>query len=233
MKRNKFYLFVSVALVASSLIMFYIHYLMFGQLENTIYYSLMSLCFIPINILAVTVVFEKLMERRDKQEKLSKINMLVGLFFSEMGFELMNIIVESDEEAKNLISSFSDLNLVKNKIKKHKHDIDLNKLNYEKLECLLIENKYILANLISNENILEHELFADLLMATLHLRDEAMIRKDEEITEHDWSHVEVDVVRVYKALTIQWVDYLDHMKSNYPYLYKTAIDINPFNKKIY
>ena len=92
MKNLKHYLFVSFILILISFIMFLFHYLIFGQLENTIYYSLMNLCFIPINILGVTLVFEKLVERRARIERLNKLNMLVGLFFSDIGFTLLKII---------------------------------------------------------------------------------------------------------------------------------------------
>lgn len=57
MKNLKHYLFVSFILIFISFIMFLIHDLVFGQLENTIYYSFMNVCFIPINILGVTLVF--------------------------------------------------------------------------------------------------------------------------------------------------------------------------------
>lgn len=109
MKNTTHYLLVSFILILLSFIMFFIHYLVFGQLENTIYYSFMSLCFIPVNILVVTLVFEKLVERRTKLERLSKLNMLVGLFFSDIGFTLLEIIVAGDANIQYLNLDFTDL----------------------------------------------------------------------------------------------------------------------------
>ncbi|MEG1409102.1 MAG: hypothetical protein RSD36_04605 [Terrisporobacter sp.] len=91
MKNCKHYLKLSLILIATSAIMFLIHYLVFGQGVNTAYYSLMNLCFIPINSLVVTIILEKLIDYKAKQERVEKLNMLVGIFFTEIGCKLMHL----------------------------------------------------------------------------------------------------------------------------------------------
>jgi len=233
MKNLKHYLFVSIILVLLSLIMFLIHYLIFGQLENTEYYSFMNLCFIPINILAVTLVFEKLVERRARLERVSKLNMLVGLFFSDIGFTLLKLIVAGDEKIHSLSLDFNDLRSCVNKLKSHDHQIVFENIDYPELKGLVIGARDILSSLISNESILEHETFADLLMSLMHLRDEIIFIKYTELTSDDCSHLKGDLIRVYENLTFQWINYLSHLKQFYPYQYSGAIKFNPFtlNKK--
>ena len=123
MKNFKHYIWVSFILIFTSFFMFLIHYLVFGQLENTIYYSLMSLCFIPINILGVTLVFEKLEDRRAKIERLNKLNMLVGLFFSDVGFNLLKLIASGDTKINLLNLDFNDIRGCTSKLAAHDHDI--------------------------------------------------------------------------------------------------------------
>jgi hypothetical protein len=229
MKNLKHYILVSSILIFLSFIMFFLHYLVFGQLENTIYYSLMSLCFIPINILAVTLVFEKLVERRAKLERLSKLNMLVGLFFSELGFVLLKLIVAGDEKIQSLRLDFSDLKDAQSKLISHDHILNFEKIDYTELKKLVIESRDILSNLISNESLLEHETFSDLLMTLMHLRDEIIfIQHKKHLSADDSSHIKGDLTRVYKALTFQWINYLSHLKQFYPYQYSGAIKFNPF-----
>ena len=228
MKNLKQYLFVSFILIFLSFIMFLIHYLIFGQLENTEYYSFMNLCFIPINILAVALVFEKLVERRKKLERLSKLNMLVGLFFSDVGFILIKLIVAGDKNIHSLELNFTDLKTSGNKLQSYNHKVDFEKINYPELKKLVIESRDILSNLISNESILEHETFADLLMSLMHLRDEIIFLQHKELTKDDCLHLKGDLNRVYKALTLQWINYLSHLKQFYPYQYSGAIKFNPF-----
>jgi voltage-gated potassium channel len=37
--------------------------------------------------------------------------------------------------------------------------------------------------------------------------------------------------RAYVALTGQWLDYMLHLRRDYPYLYSLATRTNPFNEK--
>lgn len=229
MKNFKQYLFVSFNLIFLSFIMFLVHYLIFGQLENTIYYSLMSLCFIPINILAVTLVFDTIMEKHSKNERMNKLNMLVGLFFSDFGFTLLTLIAASDKKIKSLGLDFNDLEACSNILKVHSHEIDFQKINYTQFKKLIVDSREILSSLISNENILEHETFADLLMSLMHLRDEILFVQHMELTQDDAIHLEGDIIRVYKNLSLQWINYLSHLKQFYPYQYKSSIKFNPFS----
>lgn len=228
MKNLRHNVLVPSILICLSILMFLVHYEIFGQLENTIYYSFMSLAFIPMNILAVTIVFEKLVERRARLERVSKLNMLVGLFFSDMGFVLLKLIVAGDEKIKSLGLDFNDLKFCRNKLNAHYHNIDLDKIDYNQLKDLVISGRDILSSLISNENILDHETFTDLLMALMHLRDEIIFMEHKELTQEDWIHIKGDLIRVYKNLTFQWINYLDHLKIFYPYQYSGAIKFNPF-----
>lgn len=231
MENIKHYLFVSLILTFLSFVMFLIHYLIFGQLENTVYYSLMSLCFIPVNILAVTLVFEKLVERQTKLERLSKLNMLVGLFFSDIGFTLLKLIVAGDEKIDFLNLDFSDLKTCNDKLKNHDHNIHFELINYVELKELIIGGRDILSTLIGNGHILEHEIFTNLLMALMHLRDEILFIQHKELSQEDHTHLKGDIMRVYKALTFQWINYLAHLKQFYPYQYNSAIKYNPFTVK--
>lgn len=228
MKNLKQYLFVSFTLIFLSFIMFLVHYLIFGQLENTEYYSLMNLCFIPINILAVTLVFEKIVEKHAKLERMNKLNMLVGLFFSDIGFSLLTLIAAGDKKIHSLDLDFNDLKTCTNKFKLHKHEVDFQLINYTELKELVIGGRDILSSLISNENVAEHETFSDLLMSLMHLRDEILFIQQKELTKEDANHIEGDIVRVYKHLTLQWLIYLSHLKQFYPYQHNSSIKNNPF-----
>lgn len=228
MKNKKHYIVVSLILVAISAIMFIIHYFVFGQAVNTAYYSLMNLCFIPINSLVVTLILERLIDYKAKQERMEKLNMLIGLFFTEVGYKLMCLIIKADKCGKNSIILFNDLDEVKSQVEKHKYIIDIEEIDLDKIMDVLLESSNLLVDLISNENIMQHEIFTDLLMSVIHLRDEITFYKNDKTDQLDISHLEKDILRVYKNIAIQWVDYLKYLNKSYPFLYDNAIRINPF-----
>lgn len=228
LKKVKEIFAVAFGLILLSGVLYYIHYRVFGQFKDTMYYTFLDISFIPINILIVTLVFDNILERRDRIRIMDKLNMIVGLFFNEMGCKLMNVIIQGDDTAKGVIEDLDDLRQVEKKIKQHEHKLDIYKIDIEELETILSKNKSLIISFISNENILEHQSFSELLMAVAHLADEIGFRKSSGINKEDLEHLQDDVIRVYKSITIQWVGYLKHIKIKYPYLYKAAIKFNPF-----
>jgi hypothetical protein len=51
----------------------------------------------------------------------------------------------------------------------------------------------------------------------------------ENLPESDIRHLSGDFNRAYKRLAIQWLDYLEHLKEQYAYLFSLAARKNPFN----
>jgi len=77
---------------------------------------------------------------------------------------------------------------------------------------------------------IEHERFSNVLLALFHLMDELNSRGNfAGLPRTDINHVSGDFNRAYKRLTLQWIDYLEHLKTNYPYLFSLAARQNPFN----
>lgn len=228
MKKIRYYFVISFILIALSSIMFFIHYLIFGQALNTAYYSLMNLCFIPINSLVVTIMLEKLIDYRAKKDRIEKINMLVGIFFTEVGGKLMHFIIDADKDAKNYITNFEDLNKIKKSLYEYDYKVDMNYIDLCTIKNILVEHSDLFVTLISNESILQHQIFTDLLMSVIHLRDEIIFMEKDNELEPNINHLENDVIRVYKNISIQWISYLEYLQKSYPFLYNNAIRVNPF-----
>lgn len=228
MKKIRYYFVISFILIALSSIMFFIHYLIFGQALNTAYYSLMNLCFIPINSLVVTIMLEKLIDYRAKKDRIEKINMLVGIFFTEVGGKLMHFIIDADKDAKNYITNFEDLNKIKKCLYEYNYKVDMKYIDLCAIKNILVEHNNLFVTLISNESILQHQIFTDLLMSIVHLRDEIIFMEKDKDSGFNINHLENDVIRVYKNISIQWISYLEYLSKSYPFLYNNAIRVNPF-----
>ncbi|MHC1681773.1 MAG: hypothetical protein AB6733_02275 [Clostridiaceae bacterium] len=228
MKKHKDFIFISILFTAISIVLYLIHFNVFGDIKNTLYYTCLDIAFLPLNVVIVTFVFNNILEKREKKKIIEKLNMLIGMFYTEMGLELLKICIDSDSNAKGLVVNFDNLNLVEKAIKSHNHKVRISKIQFEALDDLLVKNKELIINLIGNPNILEHENFSELLMAVMHLRDEISFRKKHGINEDDMKHLAGDINRVYKLLSSEWVGNLKHMNEKYPYLFTTAISHNPY-----
>jgi hypothetical protein len=88
-----------------------------------------------------------------------------------------------------------------------------------------------LLRLLENPNLLEHETFTEHLRAVFHLTEELTSREDlMGLPDTDYAHLSGDIQRAYGLLVHQWLDYMRHLKDNYPYLFSLAMRINPFDQ---
>ncbi len=86
---------LGIYLVCLSILIYSIKYLIISDFQNTYVFVLNALGFLPINVLLVTVVLNKLLAVRSKRDRLEKINMVIGMFFSEMGTHLLSFIAKT------------------------------------------------------------------------------------------------------------------------------------------
>ena len=92
------------------------------------------------------------------------------------------------------------------------------------------EKRQFLLNLLENPNLLEHESFTNLLWAVFYLTEKLTLRRGlNGLPETDYQHLAGDMKRAYHLLTVEWLNYMKHLKANYPYLFSLAVRTNPFD----
>ncbi len=106
------------------------------------------------------------------------------------------------------------------------------KIALEQLSCFLLGKRDFMLRLSENPNLLEHETFTDLLRAVFHLTEEFANRENiTKLPVPDRDHLSGDVKRVYGLIVIEWVNYMNHLRLNYPYMFSLAMRTNPFDRK--
>ena len=186
-------------------------------------------------IASITDLF---VNRREESLRRQKLDMVTGLFFSEMGNELLKRFTRLDPEAKTLQSVLKlseewkdeDFDKAYTALKQHHLVIDSRLADIPTLLEYLQSRSDLLLRLIENPIIQEHENFSELLRAVFHLRDELLNRSDLcELPDSDRKHLEGDIVRVYSLLIFEWLRYMLYLKKSYGYLFSLAMRINPFD----
>jgi voltage-gated potassium channel len=181
---------------------------------------------------------EILLNRRDRRVLLEKLNMLIGTFFSEVGAKLLAYFSDWDPNLgqirRDLIVTINwsekEFLAVNKRLKSYDYTIDVRRVNLSNLRALLGEKEDFLLRLLENPNLLEHESFTELLRAVFHLKEELAHRRSfEELPQTDHEHLAGDIKRAYVLLVFQWLDYMKHLKDNYPYLFSLAMRTNPFD----
>ena len=231
-------LLVGSSLMILSSIVYYLQIIIFDNMRDTLFYLLQDLAFVPVQILLVTLLLNQLLRIREKRAMLKKMNMVIGVFFSEVGVDLVKACCDFDHHGDLLkksmmvdvewgIQKFRQAHQV---VRKHDYNLDSQKGDLIKLRESLLDKRQFLLGLLANPNLLEHDSFTELLWAVFHLTEELAHRESVESLPHsDYGHISGDIERVYRLVIYEWLAYMKHLQSGYPYLFSLAIRTNPFD----
>lgn len=238
MKRYKWQIILGMTLLGLSGILYFTHFMLFHDAHHIFIYLIGDIAFVPVEVLLVTLIIERLLHYRAKKAKMAKLNMVIGTFFSEVGSALLRNFAAHDPDAEELIEQLdveSDWTMrefdagVRN-ISRHKYGTTIKGADLQELRAYLLSKRGFLLRLLGNPNLLEHDAFTDCLWAVFHLTEELNHRESIlELSDTDYKHLCGDIHRAYSRVAGQWIAYMRHLKAAYPYLFSLAMRTNPFN----
>jgi hypothetical protein len=82
MKRLSWEIQFGLSLILLSLVLYLFHYALFEDARHIILWTTTSVAFLPISVLFVTLIINRLLMRREKHLIMDKLNVLIGTFFS-------------------------------------------------------------------------------------------------------------------------------------------------------
>lgn len=187
--------------------------------------------------LAATVI-DLLIERREKNVRNHRLNMINGAFFSEVGIRTLRIFSDADPNINDIQNTllvtdkWSEKEFFKasKRLKSHKYEIEIKKIDLENLRSLLMDKKIFLLDQLELPLLLERYNLTELLRALFHLTEELSYRSDlKNLPLSDLDHLSQDIKRSYIPLVNQWLTYMEYLKNHYPYLFSLAMRTNPFD----
>ena len=239
MKEVRWQVMLGVGLVVLSALLYGFHYTVFHDFHHIFIYLVGDVAFVPIEVLMVTLIIHKLLSQREKKTRLEKLNMVIGVFFSEVGTRLLTYFSDFDPKLDEIRSNLivksdwtaNEFDAVEGKIRTYAYSVDIKRVNLEHLHEFLVTKRDFMVRLLENPNLLEHESFTKLLRAVFHLTEELDSRtRFGGLPESDYTHLAGDIKRAYILIVGEWLDYMEHMKNNYPYLFSLAMRTNPFDQ---
>ena len=238
MKQSRWHIILAITLVTFSIAVYFFQFYAFHNLHDTFFYMLQDLAFVPIQVLLVMLLLDRLLQKKEKEALLKKMNMTIGVFFSEVGTGLISLFAETEKNISSLRSEMmidmswgiKRFDESRRFIKTFTPEVAVDPAQFGRLKEYLLARRRDLLQLLENPNLLEHDNFTDLLWAVFHLADELHHRASfDSLPVTDLNHLRGDISRAYKLIVGEWLDYMKHLKANYPYLYSIAVRTNPFN----
>jgi len=191
-------------------------------------------CFVG---LAATTL-DLMIENRERATRLRNLNMIIGIFFSEVGTYLIRFFSRNDPNVDLVRSALlvsdkwsdEDFSRAFTSLNRHKISLDSKTLDLTDLYIFLREHKSFLLSLYENPQIIENEDFTPLLQAVFHLVEELAARDNlTDLPGSDYAHLSGDLNRAYGLMIMEWLTYMRHLKMHYPYLFSLAMRTNPFD----
>jgi hypothetical protein len=238
MKQYSWKIWLSLSLIWLSGFLYLVNYLIFKDVNYMARLFLAQLGFLPLSVLLVTIIINQLLSVHAKRSKLAKLNMVIGPFFSEVGLELLKMISAGAGGQETFRSKIKTINVwpeqefldFKKSLPGYDFAPAIDPEDWETLRAFLLAKRDFLLRLLENPNLLEHDTFSNLLLAVFHLTEELTLRQGlSRLSAPDRAHLAGDLQRVYLLLIGQWLDYMQHLKANYPFLFSLALRTNPFD----
>jgi hypothetical protein len=238
MNIRSWYFALGAGLLAFSVIVYTAQIIVFHKPGDTFFYLFQDLAFVPTQVLLVMLLLDRWLRKKEREAMMSKLNMVIGVFFSEIGTVLIKTLIKMDATLKvpcdklMIAATWKDADFasaaVYHKFIKYELNFDASAMN--EMKVFLLSRRQEMLRLLENPNLLEHETFTDLLWAVFHLADELGHRDNLSILPlADMEHLKGDAVRALGLLVDEWLVYMKHLRRDYPYLFSLAVRINPFN----
>lgn len=228
-----------ILLSISSAFIYFIQFEIFHQTQETLFYLLQDLAFLPIQVVMVTMILNKFLNSMEKRKKVKKINVIISTFFVESGTTIMLAMSKFNRNdidfcrSKDIeeLSTKKEYYQLKRKIKEFKYDLFADPEKLKDLAVILVSNKSYLLDMLGNSNLLEHDSFTDMLWAIFHVGDELQFRNNyKSLSQEDIDHLSNDLTRAFTAMMLEWINYINYLQNEYPFLHSLAIKKNPFAK---
>ena len=239
LRRFPFIITLAASFLVLSGVVYYFHYFIFRDVHHIFIYMVGDLAFLPLEVLLVVLIIERVLARREQQAKLQKLNMVVGAFFTEVGTHLLNTLFPYFDNKAEIAEQLNiNADWTKKDFKRAsayaynlKVEIDCSQVDLEALKKFLASKRTFILTLLENPNLLEHDRFTDLLWAVTHLDEELEARQSVTgLCGKDAEHIAVDIQRMYDHLASEWLDYVEHLKANYPFLFSLILRTHPFQE---
>jgi hypothetical protein len=231
---------IAAILLLCSVVTYYVQILIFKDADHTFFYFLQDLAFVPIQVLLVVLLIERVLENRERQLILHKLNMVIGAFFSEIGTRLLGDLTPAVEGMEEVRQRLALTGAWKRRefaaaiafARGFQYKIDPQRIDLVALRDLLVAKREFMVRLLENPNLLEHERFTDLLWAVFHLTEELSSRPTlPNLGERDIEHIAGDIRRAYSQLAAQWIAYAQHLQVTYPFLFSLVARTHPMQER--
>ena len=92
----------TLLLIGLSTGLYFIHFLVFRDIYHLTLFALEDLAFVPIDVFFVSLILNRVLKSNERKKKMSKVYMIIEIFFSVVGSELLREFAAHDKRLKQV-----------------------------------------------------------------------------------------------------------------------------------
>ncbi|MBU1274700.1 MAG: hypothetical protein KJ720_04935 [Proteobacteria bacterium] len=206
-----------------------------GDLAYISTYFYIHLAFLPIHALVLGLILDELIQLREKIERRKRLNMFLGIFFRQMGMDIMLNLLNLVKNRED----FDDRLLVDKtwgaaRFRRARRDLAGLKLRMDPNARMLAALMEVLASreediiaMTRNPLMLEFESLHHCLLSLFHLIEESHFRGPmEKLRPEVLRHLGQDAGKALIRLASLWLAYLEHLKDEHPVLFGFQVGLH-------
>lgn len=226
---------IAAGLLALSGLMYLGYWWFAGDLSYISHYFYLHLSFLPIHALVIGLILEELIAHREKSERFHRLNMFLGIFFRQMGIDIMLnllLLVENRDELER--EMLVDKGWKARHFRRARQRVEGLELTMRPdrgqlkiLLELLAEQEQEIITMTRNPMMLEFEGLYRCLLSLFHLIEETHYRgRVTAMSEGVVRHLAQDVGKTLTLLAVLWLAYLEHLKGEHPVLFSFQVGLH-------
>ena len=224
-------------LLCTSVVLYVLHYLVFRDLHHIGIFFLHELAGMPLEVILVSLFFDKLIEKTHEEENKSKLSIIETLFFNESGGNMLRYLSSFDPNFQQLSAVLAvrmdwksvDYQAARLHLKDYPFHLDVEKVDFFGLHYHLDERHAYYRNILENPALTQSNEFTELVMKIYLMWEELDCRTDlYNLDLHEKHYLGELLTEIYEELVVYWLDNAhNHSIHNRPRLHR-VIETSPF-----
>ena len=228
---------IVILLICTSAALYVLHYLIFRDLHHIGIFFLHDLAGMPLEVILVTLFFDRIIEKAHEEENQSKLSIIETLFFNESGGNMLRYLSAFDTNFPQLAEILrvsmdwksADYQNAKVRVKGYSFHLDVDKVDFFGLHYHLDERHAYYRNILENPALTQSSEFTEMVMKIYLIWEELDCRTDLYNLDPEEKHYLGELLtEIYEELVEYWLDNAyNHSIHNRPRL-RRLIETSPF-----
>ncbi|ODU54375.1 MAG: hypothetical protein ABT01_08670 [Clostridium sp. SCN 57-10] len=211
------------AMLLATAAMYGLHYLIFRDAHHIGIFFVSDIAFLPLEVVLVSLVLERMVERTHENDNQGKICILQSIFFRDCGADMIRYFLTCDNYRKRLIPAMSvreewqapEYESARKFLRSYSFALDAEKLDFFAVHYHLNKHHAFFLQLLESPSLTDRDEFTDLLLTLYHFWEELSEQYDLRTLPPEKIALFSEYAQdSYRLLSSEWLDNMQKIKKS-------------------